>query len=485
MNNLCKVDDILPLLKNSGLTLREHQINGIETILKWINNNHGGILADEMGLGKTCQAVIALDLFAKSLPNAKFLIICPLSVIEHWENELTRFGCGILKIFTYKGYKDTREKLRPRFSANDWNICLTTYTYFRLDHDWFNFSIEIVIIDEAHSVKSQQSQLHQLVRKKQCHFYILLTGTPIQNNLNEFYSLLSLADNKEFDESAEEREKFFDLPRKNLEKKLKEATEKYVLRRLKSEVCKELPTSQEVILLHSLTSFQKQLYNAVLVANHGFFEQTTSQRQSLMNVLAQLRKAVAHPYLFPGVEPEPFTEGEHLITASGKFMVLDKLLKFLKAANHRCLVFSQYSRNLEILADALSFRGYKYEHLDGSTKAEDRFQSIDNFQRPDSDIFCFLISTKAGGQGLTLTAADTVIFLDSDYNPQNDLQAAARCHRIGQNKPVKVIRLLAEHTIDNVIRKRAEGKLKLSDFVLDDNSGLFIICKCSSRSSSF
>uniref|UniRef100_A0AC34GEU4 Helicase C-terminal domain-containing protein n=1 Tax=Panagrolaimus sp. ES5 TaxID=591445 RepID=A0AC34GEU4_9BILA len=142
-----------------------------------------------------------------------------------------------------------------------------------------------------------------------------------------------------------------------------------------------------------------------------------------------------------------------------------------KAANHRCLIFSQYARNLEILADALSFRGYKYEHLDGSTKAEDRFQSIENFQSPGSDIFCFLISTKAGGQGLTLTAADTVIFLDSDYNPQNDLQAAARCHRIGQDKPVKVIRLLAEHTIDNVIRKRAEGKLKLSDFVLDDNSG--------------
>uniref|UniRef100_A0AC34G244 Helicase ATP-binding domain-containing protein n=1 Tax=Panagrolaimus sp. ES5 TaxID=591445 RepID=A0AC34G244_9BILA len=333
------------MLKNSGLTLREHQIDGIETILKWINDNHGGILADEMGLGKTCQAVIALALFAKSLPNAKFLIICPLSVIEHWENELTRFGCGILKIFAYKGYKETREKLRPRFSAKDWNICLTTYTYFRLDNDWFTFPFEIVIIDEAHSVKSQQSQLHQLVRKKQCRFHLLLTGTPIQNNLNEFYSLLSLADNKEFDESADEREKFFDLPRKDLEKKLKEATEKYVLRRLKSEVCKELPTSQEVILLHSLTSFQKELYNAVLVANHGFFEQTTSQRQSLMNVLAQLRKAVAHPYLFPGVEPEPFTEGEHLITASGKFMVLDKLLIFLKAANHRCLIFSQYARN--------------------------------------------------------------------------------------------------------------------------------------------
>uniref|UniRef100_A0A914QL41 Helicase ATP-binding domain-containing protein n=1 Tax=Panagrolaimus davidi TaxID=227884 RepID=A0A914QL41_9BILA len=262
MKQFADLKTLLPILESSDLKLRQHQIDGIETVIKWINGGHGGIMADEMGLGKTCQAVITLALKAKVNPSAQFLIICPLSVIEHWENEIIRFGCGLLNLFVYKGYKEAREDLRSEFSSKTWN-------YFRMDEYYFDFPIEIVIIDEAHSVKSQTSQLHQMIRHQKANFHLLLTGTPIQNDILEFYSLLSLSDNKSFRESDSARDRFLRLPRKELEKKLKDATEKYVLRRLKSEVCKELPSSEEVILLHSLTNFQKQLYNAVLVSNHG------------------------------------------------------------------------------------------------------------------------------------------------------------------------------------------------------------------------
>jgi SNF2 family DNA or RNA helicase len=226
MKPFADLKTVLPILESSDLRLRDHQIDGIKTVLGWIKEGHGGIMADEMGLGKTAQAVIALALIAKTNPTAKFLIVCPLSVIEHWENELKRFGCGLLKLFVYKGYKEARENIRPKFSSKSWNICLTTYSYFRIDEYYFDFPIDVAIIDEAHSVKSQTSQLHQLLQNKEAKFHLLLTGTPIQNDVDEYYSLLSLADNKTFRESDSARNRFFNQPQKELEKKLKDATEK-------------------------------------------------------------------------------------------------------------------------------------------------------------------------------------------------------------------------------------------------------------------
>uniref|UniRef100_A0AC34Q477 Helicase ATP-binding domain-containing protein n=1 Tax=Panagrolaimus sp. JU765 TaxID=591449 RepID=A0AC34Q477_9BILA len=363
----------LSKLKDSGLSLLPHQVDGVKKILSWFENGHGGILADEMGLGKTCQVVCSMVLLVNKLKNPKFVVICPLSVIEHWENEIMRFGCGQLKLFIYKGSKITRDELEKDLKSKQWNICLTTYTPFRLDNERFDFPIDVFVIDEAHAVKNQVSLLHQTVCERNAKFHLLLTGTPIQNDLDEFYSLLSLADPEKYPE--DEKEQFLMEKKDKLVEKLKDATEKYVFRRLKTEVCKNLPSIQEVVLHHGLTKFQRDLYNAILVSNREFFKATKAPRQSLLSLLVQLRKAVSHPYLFQGVEPEPFTEGEHLFTASGKFMVLDKLLQFLKRNGHRCLIFSQYARTLQILADALTFRGYIYEHFDGSTKAEERFKS--------------------------------------------------------------------------------------------------------------
>ncbi|VDK81836.1 unnamed protein product [Onchocerca ochengi] len=192
---------------------------------------------------------------------------------------------------------------------------------------------------------------------------------------------------------------------------------------------------------------------------------------SLLNILMQLRKCVAHPYLFDGIEPEPFKEGDHLFEISGKFFLLDRLLTFLAAKGHRVLIFSQMTCLLDIVQDYLVYKGYNYRRLDGSVRAEERFAAINRFQA-NSDIFCFLLSTRAGGLGLNLTAADTVIFLDSDFNPQNDIQAAARCHRIGQMKPVKIIRLVARYTVEDMIQCRAARKLQMAQEILEEKSDI-------------
>ncbi|KAM5201414.1 chromodomain-helicase-DNA-binding protein 1-like isoform 3-T5 [Hipposideros larvatus] len=195
------------------------------------------------------------------------------------------------------------------------------------------------------------------------------------------------------------------------------------------------------------------------------FENEMAKKVKLQNVLSQLRKCVDHPYLFDGVEPEPFEIGDHLIEASGKLYLLDKLLAFLYSRGHRVLLFSQMTQMLDILQDYMDYRGYSYERVDGSVRGEERHLAIKNFgQQP---IFVFLLSTRAGGVGMNLTAADTVIFVDSDFNPQNDLQAAARAHRIGQNKCVKVIRLIGRDTVEEIVCRRAASKLQLTNTIIE------------------
>ncbi|XP_063275976.1 chromodomain-helicase-DNA-binding protein 1-like isoform X2 [Prinia subflava] len=214
-----------------------------------------------------------------------------------------------------------------------------------------------------------------------------------------------------------------------------------------------------------MSALQKKYYKAILTKDLDAFENETGRKVTLQNVLIQLRKCVVHPYLFNGVEPEPFEIGDHIVEASGKMCLLDKLLSFLYAGGHRVLLFSQMTQLLDILQDYMDYRGYSYERLDGSVRGEERHLAIKNFgQQP---IFIFLLSTRAGGVGMNLTAADTVIFTDSDFNPQNDLQAIARAHRIGQHKPVKIIRLIGRDTVEEIIYRRAASKLRLTNAVVE------------------
>ncbi|XP_030837594.1 chromodomain-helicase-DNA-binding protein 1-like isoform X1 [Strongylocentrotus purpuratus] len=473
------------------ITLRPYQLEGANWMIQRFHRKHGCILGDEMGLGKTCQTISLLVYILGSeleCSEDPALVVSPLSVMGNWQDELKRFAPH-LKVVSYTGDKEYRGELRHELrSMENVNVILTTYEICLKDESFFQkFSWSALIVDEAHRLKNQNSLLHQSLKELDIRHIVLLTGTPIQNNLRELFALLSFVAPRVFRPSLADKfvETYEDMSDDHVKDELHSMLLPFLLRRTKNEVVLDLPKKTEVILFHGLTALQKKLYKAILTKDHAAFEQNVDMvgmprtRTSLMNTLMQLRKCVNHPYIFDGVEPEPFELGEHLVDCSGKLHLLDKLLMSLWQQGHKVLLFSQMTRMLDILQDYLGFRGYEYERLDGSVRGEERYLAVKNFNQRD-DTFVFLLSTKAGGQGLNLVGADTVIFVDSDYNPQNDLQAAARAHRIGQTRPVKIIRLIGRDSVEELILQRADEKLKLTNDVIEggkfslgtSNSGL-------------
>ncbi|XP_050187261.1 LOW QUALITY PROTEIN: chromodomain-helicase-DNA-binding protein 1-like [Myiozetetes cayanensis] len=454
----------------TGIKLRPYQVEGVNWLVQCCEVQHGCILGDEMGLGKTCQTISLLLYLTKKLTDKeRFLILCPLSVLSNWKEELERFAPG-LSFITYIGNKEERPKLQQNLKEDSqFHALLTTYEICLKDATFLkSFNWAALVVDEAHRLKNQSSLLYKTLSEFSVGFILLLTGTPVQNSLQELYSLLSLIEPDIFPkEQVKEFVEYYQAIEKESEpaKELHSLLQPFLLRRVKSEVAAELPKKVEVVLYHGMSALQKKYYKAILMKDLDAFGNEAGRKVTLQNVLVQLRKCVAHPYLFNGVEPEPFEIGEHIVEASGKMCLLDKLLSFLYAGGHRVLLFSQMTQLLDILQDYMDYRGYSYERLDGSVRGEERHLAIKNFgQQP---IFIFLLSTRAGGVGMNLTAADTVIFTDSDFNPQNDLQAIARAHRIGQHKPVKIIRLIGRDTIEELIYRRAASKLRLTNAVVE------------------
>ncbi|KAJ0976197.1 hypothetical protein J5N97_018162 [Dioscorea zingiberensis] len=289
------------------------------------------------------------------------------------------------------------------------------------------------------------------------------------NNLHELWSLLNFLLPEIFS-SAETFDEWFQISDENDQHEVVQQLHKilrpFLLRRLKSDVEKGLPPKKETILKVGMSQLQKQYYRALLQKDLELIN-AGGECKRLLNIAVQLRKCCNHPYLFQGAEPgPPYTSGEHLITNSGKMVLLDKLLPKLKERGSRVLIFSQMTRLLDILEDYLMFRGYLYCRIDGSTCGEDRDASIDTFNLPGSDMFIFLLSTRAGGLGINLATADVVILYDSDWNPQIDLQAQDRAHRIGQKKEVQVFRFCTEYTIEEKVIERAYKKLALDALVI-------------------
>ncbi|KAJ7373980.1 Chromodomain-helicase-DNA-binding protein 1-like [Desmophyllum pertusum] len=354
-----------------------------------------------------------------------FLIVCPLSVLQNWQSEFSRFSRK-QNVLNFIGDKDEREELKD-------------------------------------SVRKLVKSQNMGYRNASLSFDVLLTTY-------ELYSLLSFVSPEIFSLDAVEEfvEQYTDIDDSaERSSELQNLLSPFLLRRVKSEVMADLPKKAEVLLYTGMSDIQKKYYKAILMKDSEAFNSPSGFiKTRLMNILMQLRKCVNHPYLFDGVEPEPFELGEHLVNASGKLQLIDQLLIFLKARGHKVLMFSQMTRMLDIIQDYLGYRGYSYERLDGSVRGEERYLAIQNFNETE-DTFIFLLSTRAGGQGLNLMSADTVIFVDNDFNPQNDLQAAARAHRIGQTRPVKVIRLVARSTVEEIVLKRADDKLKLTNTVIE------------------
>uniref|UniRef100_A0A665T2P1 Chromodomain helicase DNA binding protein 1-like n=1 Tax=Echeneis naucrates TaxID=173247 RepID=A0A665T2P1_ECHNA len=455
------------------IQLRPYQLDGVQWLTQCLKNQQGCILGDEMGLGKTCQTITLLVYTSGALgKKGPFLVLSPLSVMENWRKELECFA-PCLTVLCYKGDKERRAEIQREADEHNFNVLLTTYELCLKDASFLRrWKWEVLVVDEAHRLKNQNSLLYKTLTGLSVNFRVLLTGTPIQNNLQELYSLLSFIQPSIF--TVDETDDFVSsyLGDSTLiclllsAAELQSVLEPFLLRRVKSEVAIDLPKKTELVVYHGLSALQKKYYKAILMKDQEAFGNEKGSKMRLLNILMNLRKCIDHPYLFDGVEPEPFEMGAHLIEASGKLCLLDNMLAYLYKGGHRILLFSQMTRMLDILQDYMEYRGYSYERLDGSVRGEERNLAVKHFS--SKDIFVFLLSTKAGGVGLNLTAADTVIFVDSDFNPQNDLQAAARCHRIGQSRPVKVIRLLARDTVEEIMYSRSVSKLHLTNTVIEE-----------------
>ncbi|MQL96698.1 hypothetical protein Taro_029380 [Colocasia esculenta] len=451
--------------------MRDYQLAGLNWLIRLYENGINGILADEMGLGKTLQTISLLGyLHEFRRITGPHLVVAPKSTLGNWMKEIRRF-CPVLRPVKFLGNPDERKYIRENLLvAGKFDVCVTSFEMAIKEKSALcRFSWRYVIIDEAHRIKNENSLLSKTMRLYKTNYRLLITGTPLQNNLHELWALLNFLLPEIFS-SSETFDEWFQISGENDQQEVVQQLHKvlrpFLLRRLKSDVERGLPPKKETILKVGMSQMQKQYYRALLqkdldVINAG------GERKRLLNIAMQLRKCCNHPYLFQGAEPgPPYTTGEHLITNAGKMVLLDKLLPKLKERGSRVLIFSQMTRLLDILEDYSIFRGYLYCRIDGNTGGEERDAFIDAFNKPGSDKFIFLLSTRAGGLGINLATADVVILYDSDWNPQVDLQAQDRAHRIGQKKEVQVFRFCTEYTIEEKVIERAYKKLALDALVI-------------------
>ncbi|KAI9244805.1 SNF2 family N-terminal domain-containing protein [Sporodiniella umbellata] len=469
--------------------LRSYQLEGLNWLRFCYYHNRSCILADEMGLGKTVQSVAFLnDVYYHLNIKGPFLIVAPLSTIPHWERAIKAWTD--LNVVDYRGsalsrsllvetefyYKDQASSL----IAYKFDVLITTYEMASSgvaqlkDIPW-----KCAIFDEAHRLKNKQSKVGEILKTFSIEHKVLLTGTPLQNNLDELYSLLNFMQPDIFND-----EKTFFIDYGKLQtaaevEKLQALLKPIMLRRFKEDVEKTIPVKEETVIEVELTNPQKKWYRAILEKNFSFLRKgakSNKEMPQLRNIVMQLRKCCIHPYLLEGAE-EVITRDSRAVTiveqfnclvqSSGKLVLIDKLLRKLFEGNHKVLIFSQFTSCLDILSDYLRGRQYPHERIDGSVPSEQRQASIDRFSTmPITESFVFLLCTRAGGVGINLTAADTCIIFDSDWNPQNDLQAQARCHRIGQTKPVQVYRLICRNTYEKDMFDRAGMKLGLDKAVM-------------------
>ncbi|XP_010525929.1 PREDICTED: CHD3-type chromatin-remodeling factor PICKLE-like [Tarenaya hassleriana] len=473
-------------------SLHPYQLEGLNFLrFSWSKQTHV-ILADEMGLGKTIQSIAFLaSLFEENL--GPHLVVAPLSTLRNWEREFATWAPhmnvvmyvggaqarGVIReheFYLPKSHKKIKKKKSGQIIGETkqdrikFDVLLTSYEMINLDTTVLKpIKWECMIVDEGHRLKNKDSKLFSSLKQYTSNHRGLLTGTPLQNNLDELFMLMHFLDAGKFGSLEEFQEEFKDINQEEQISRLHKMLAPHLLRRVKKDVLKDMPPKKELILRVDLSSEQKEYYKAILTRNFQVLTRKGGAQISLINVVMELRKLCCHPYMLEGVEPDiedPNEAFKKLLESSGKLQLLDKMMVRLKEQGHRVLIYTQFQHMLDLLEDYCTYKNWLYERIDGKVGGAERQIRIDRFNAKNSSRFCFLLSTRAGGLGINLATADTVIIYDSDWNPHADLQAMARAHRLGQTNKVMIYRLITRGTIEERMMQMTKKKMVLEHLVV-------------------
>ncbi|XP_031278489.1 protein CHROMATIN REMODELING 4-like isoform X3 [Pistacia vera] len=487
----CQQSDIVALSEQpeelKGGLLFPHQLEALNWLRKCWHKSKNVILADEMGLGKTVSACAFISsLYFEFKAKLPCLVLVPLSTMPNWLSEFALWapninvveyhGCAKARaiIRQYEWHASDPNKPNRKTSSYKFNVILTTYEMILADSSHLRgVPWEVLVVDEGHRLKNSGSKLFSLLNSFSFQHRILLTGTPLQNNIGEMYNLLNFLQPASFPSLSSFEEKFNDLTTTQKVEELKKLVAPHMLRRLKKDAMQNIPPKTERMVPVELSSIQAEYYRAMLTKNYQILRNIGKgvAQQSMLNIVMQLRKVCNHPYLIPGTEPESGSVEflhEMRIKASAKLTLLHSMLKLLYKEGHRILIFSQMTKLLDILEDYLTieFGPKTYERVDGSVAVADRQAAITRFNQ-DKSRFVFLLSTRSCGLGINLATADTVIIYDSDFNPHADIQAMNRAHRIGQSKRLLVYRLVVRASVEERILQLAKKKLMLDQLFVN------------------
>jgi chromodomain-helicase-DNA-binding protein 4 len=504
------------LLKNAqpttvtGGELMDYQVEGMNWLYYQWYKGQNCILADEMGLGKTIQIIAYFALMVQDHKCWPFLVVVPNSTCPNWRREIKKWAPSLRAVMYYgssvarklaQDYelfpKDDEEKERSKSMPRDKSqpkdlrahVVITSYESVVEEKARQNLQKVAwagLVVDEGQRLKNEKNLLYENLSKMKFPFKVLLTGTPLQNNARELFNLLQFLDPKI--NAAAMDAKYEILTKENVPE-LHELIRPFFLRRTKVQVLTFLPPLAQIILPVTMSVVQKKLYKSILAKNPQLMKSIFSrignvaqkERVNLNNILMQLRKTLCHPFVYSREIEERSYElavsHRNLVEASSKLQLLQIMLPKLQERGHRVLIFSQFLDNLDILEDFLDGLGLQHRRLDGSINSLEKQKRIDDFNAPDSPYFAFLLSTRSGGVGINLASADTVIIMDPDFNPHQDIQALSRAHRIGQKNKVLVFQIMTRGSAEEKIMQIGKKKMALDHVLIqqmdqEDDAGM-------------